>query len=130
IKGEVMYHYDFYPTEEDLMGEAPPHAKLVHYLMEVLAWLLRGQVCSLHENYNFYRTENEYERPLVPDIAVIKGVAEQSSRSWRVGVHGPAPHVVFEIASEETWKRDLQEKPDEYAVLGVQEYYAYDPCEP
>jgi hypothetical protein len=38
--------------------------------------------------------------------------------------------VVFEIASEETWTRDLLEKPDRYARMGVQEYFAYDPNEP
>jgi hypothetical protein len=35
--------------------------------------------------------------------------------------------VVFEILSEETWKKDVQEKPMAYAQLGVHEYFAYDP---
>jgi hypothetical protein len=47
-----------------------------------------------------------------------------------VGKHGPAPQVVFEIASEETWHKDLTEKPGKYAAMGVQEYFAYDPNEP
>ncbi|MGH2494073.1 MAG: Uma2 family endonuclease, partial [Ktedonobacteraceae bacterium] len=65
-----------------------------------------------------------------PDVTVIKGVAYQSTtRSWRVGKSGPAPQVVFEIASQETWKKDLDEKPDRYAHMGVQEYFAYDPHE-
>ncbi|MGH2496740.1 MAG: Uma2 family endonuclease, partial [Ktedonobacteraceae bacterium] len=65
-----------------------------------------------------------------PDVTVIKGVAYQSTtRSWRVGKSGPAPQVVFEIASQETWKKDLDEKPDRYARMGVQEYFAYDPHE-
>ena len=53
----------------------------------------------------------------------------QHVRSWRVGKTGPAPQVVFEIASEETWKSDLQEKPGKYARMGVTEYFAYDPNE-
>lgn len=126
----VVYYYDIHPTEEDLMGEAPPHARLVHYLMEVLAWQFRGQLCALYENYNFYQTDDTYEYPLAPDIAVIKGVLEDSAPSWRVGVNRPAPQVVFEIASRETWKRDLHEKPAAYAEIGVKEYYAYDPGEP
>jgi hypothetical protein len=35
--------------------------------------------------------------------------------------------VVFEIASEETWKKDVAEKPLKYALMGVQEYFFYDP---
>src|SRR5947209_15295392 len=130
IEHEVAYYYDFHPTEEDLMGETSVHATLVHYLIEVLTWLLHGQVCAVYENLNFYQTSNPKEYPLAPDIAIIKGIDFQHVRSWRVGKTGPAPHVVFEIASEETWKKDLEEKPTKYARLGVEEYFAYDPNEP
>ncbi len=127
---EVAYYYDFHPTEEDLMGETSVHADLVHYLREVLKWLFHGQVCAIYDNLNFYQTANYKEYPLAPDIAVIKGVEHRSVRSWRVGKMGPAPQVVFEIASEETWKKDLEEKPLKYGLMGVREYFAYDPNEP
>ena len=112
------------------MGETAFHAALVRYLVDVLTWLFQGQLCAIYENLNFYQTANTYEYPLAPDVAVIKGVAYQLlTRSWRVGKSGPAPQVVFEIASEETWKKDLAEKPAKYARMGVQEYFAYDPHE-
>ena len=130
VEHEVAYYYDFHPTEEDLMGETSVHAKLVHYLIEVLNWLFRGQVCAIYENLNFYQTSNPKEYPLAPDIAVIKGMEFKHLRSWRVGKTGPAPQVVFEIASEETWNKDLDEKPMKYALMGVKEYFAYDPNEP
>jgi hypothetical protein len=38
--------------------------------------------------------------------------------------------VVLEIASPETWSKDLTEKRDLYAQMGVQEYFVYDPNEP
>ncbi len=131
FEDEVAYYYDFHPTEEDLMGETAVHAALVHYLVEVLTWYFHGQHCAIHENLNFYQTSDVKEYPLAPDIAVIKGVDyRRSLRSWRVGRTGPVPQVVFEIASEETWKKDLEEKPLMYAQMGVKEYYAYDPYEP
>jgi len=130
VEHEVAYYYDFHPTEEDLMGETSVHANLVHYLMEVLKRLFRGQICAVYENLNFYQTSNPKEYPLAPDIAVVKGVDFQHVRSWRVGKIGPAPQVVFEISSEETWKKDLEEKPIKYALMGVEEYFAYDPNEP
>jgi Uma2 family endonuclease len=127
IEDEVYYYYDAHPTEEDLMGEMPPHSWLVYYLIEVLIWLLRRQVCAVHENYNFYQTTGEHERPLVPDIALIRGVPQQGVRSYRIDVYGPPPQVVFEFASEETWRKDLLQKPGAYQRMGVEEYYAYDP---
>ena len=131
IEDKVAYYYDFHPTQEDLMGETPVHAALVRYLMSVLLWLFQGQRCALYENLNFYQTPDPNEYPLAPDIAVIKGVDYLDEiRSWRVGKTGPAPQVVLEIASAETWKKDLQEKPMQYARMGVQEYFAYDPNHP
>src|SRR5258708_7347430 len=52
IEHEVAYYYDFHPTEEDLMGETSVHAALVHYLVEVLTWLFRGQACAVYRNLN------------------------------------------------------------------------------
>ena len=127
IEDEVKYYYDSHPTQEDLMGETSFHAELVHYLMEVLRWLVHGQLCALYENLNMYQTPDPKEYPVAPDVAVIKGIPQRSVRSWRVGRSGPVPQVVFEIASEETWRKDLLDKPGKYAGMGVQEYFAYDP---
>ncbi|HJT58528.1 MAG TPA: Uma2 family endonuclease [Ktedonobacteraceae bacterium] len=123
----LYYYYDSHPTEEDLMGHSRPHASLIHYLMEVLSWLFHQQACAIYEDFNFFQTADQYEYPLAPDVAVIKGVVRSPDISWRVGVDGPAPQVIFEIASPKTWVRDLNEKPAAYATMGVQEYYAYDP---
>jgi Uma2 family endonuclease len=130
IEDEIEYYYDSHPTEEDLMGETSDHADLVHYLVEVLTWLFREQPCAIYENLNLYQTTDKNEYPLAPDVAVFKGAMRRSLRSWKIGRNGPAPQVVFEIASEETWAKDLDEKPAKYGRMGVQEYYAYDPNEP
>ncbi|MGH2496795.1 MAG: hypothetical protein ACRDIV_18995, partial [Ktedonobacteraceae bacterium] len=88
------------------MGETAFHRALVRYLVDVLTWLFHGKLCALYDNLNIYQTANPFEYPLAPDVTVIKGVAYQSTtRSWRVGKSGPAPQVVFEIASQETWKK-------------------------
>lgn len=113
------------------MGETAVHAALIRYLMSVLHQLFQGQRCAIYENLNFYQTSDSREYPLAPDIAIIKGVDyREDIRSWHIGKTGPAPHVVLEIASPETWKKDLREKPTLYAQMGVQEYFAYDPHQP
>jgi Uma2 family endonuclease len=129
LTDEVYYYYDAHLAEEDLLLETPLHARVIHYLMEALAWMFRDQLCAIHENYGFYQTENENEPPYGPDIAIIKDIPEQDARSYRVGVYGP-PHVAFEIAFEETWRNDLVKKPLAYGKMGFAEYYAYDPYQP
>jgi len=126
----ISYYYDSHPTEEDLMGESSQHHTVTGYLEDVLKWLFQNQTCSVYVNLNFYVTDDEDEYPIAPDLAVIKGVPFRHEISWRIGVSGPAPQVVFELASDKTWKRDLDEKPLTYARIGVQEYYAFDPYEP
>ncbi|MBV9709068.1 MAG: Uma2 family endonuclease [Chloroflexi bacterium] len=127
----AYYYYDMHPTEEDLMGETEDHSTLIYYLRGVLTMLFAGQHRSrVYYNLNFYQTAYRKEHPVAPDIAVIRGVKVGRVRSWRVGKTGPAPHVVIEITSQETWNKDLEEKPSKYAAMGVEEYFAYDPKEP
>lgn len=115
------------------MGETDIHRTPVDYLKLVIEWLFHEQLCTVYADLNFYQTAYYREHPLGPDVAVIKGVNALYFRgvtSWRVGVTGPAPQVVFEIASKKTWETDLVEKPFKYAQMGVAEYYAYDPNVP
>jgi Uma2 family endonuclease len=126
VRNKVERYYDSHQTMEDLMGESSLHAELIHYLVEVLRWLFHEQACAIYENLNVYCTEEPKEYPVAPDIAVIKGAAYEHLRSWTIDENGSAPHVVFEIASHETWRNDLREKPYKYARMGIQEYYLYD----
>ena len=126
VRNKVERYYDSHQTMEELMGESSLHAELIHYLVEVLRWLFHKQTCAIFENLNLYCTEEPKEYPVAPDIAIIKGANYQHLRSWTIDEDGPAPHVVFEIASQETWRNDLREKPYKYARIGIQEYYIYD----
>jgi Uma2 family endonuclease len=128
VADEVDVRDDFSPFfEEESMPESTVHAALIHYLVEVLTWLFRGQLCAICENFAFFPPLEWPGPPVAPDIAIIKGVAVDPLTSWHVGQTGPAPQVVFEILSRETWKKDLEEKPLAYARMGIHEYFAYDP---
>src|SRR5205814_8458217 len=47
--------------------------------------------------------------------------------SYRVREEGVVPWVLFEVGSRRTWRVDLNEKPSEYAGIGVKEYFVFDP---
>ena len=135
-ESEFFHYYDWHPTKEDLMGESAAQSHLIFYLLKVLEWLSRAEQWFVISNLNIYRERRRNEYPLAPDVAVFKGVvvpnvADRKLRSWRLyEPNRPAPRVVFEISSEETWREDLDHKPAAYALLGAQEYYAYEPNDP
>jgi Uma2 family endonuclease len=130
LKRGVQYYYDSHLTEEDEMGQTAPHARLIRYLVRVLEWLFLEQPCAIYNELNFYLKPEEMEKPVIPDIAVIKGEPYREVRSWKIGEGEPPPQVVFEVLSEETWRKDVEEKPKTYGEMGVGEYFVYDPHKP
>jgi hypothetical protein len=139
---EVEFYWDNHKTREDRMGESVPHIKLIHYLMEVIEWLLDAEKRLVLSNFSIYLSNDpsKANQPLEPDLAVFKGIelsqAERDRlRSWKIGQkrrQRPPPNVVFDFASRGTWRADLEleKKPQEYALLNVGEYFAYDPNTP
>ncbi|HET6386979.1 MAG TPA: Uma2 family endonuclease, partial [Armatimonadota bacterium] len=100
----------------------------------VFEWLFHEQQWAVMGNVNLYSgRKGEGEEPLAPDVMVLKGyvLPEDLTRwpkSWSPSVPGwVPPAVAFEIASEKTWERDVDEKPARYAELEVKEYVYYDP---
>ena len=129
----IRYYYDEHPTEEDLMGDSVPLTDLIKVIVALLEWLFRSPRWFVAQNLNIYTTRQHKEPPIVPDVALFKGVTLSArqrahTKSWSITEPAhPAPNVVFEIASDKTEGIDIYEKPARYAKIGVKEYYSYDP---
>ena len=75
----------------------------------------------------YYRM-NRSDLSIAPDVYAVFGAAGNHPRdSWLVWREGKAPDFVMEIASQSTWRRDVAEKRDIYAGMGVSEYWRFDP---
>ncbi len=74
----------------------------------------------------YYRM-NDNETRVAPDVFVVLGAGNHSRRSWIVWREGLAPDFVMGMASGSTWRRDMREKRDIYAEMGVAEYWRFDP---
>lgn len=136
IAAERFHYYDRHPTAEDLMGESGAQDQVIAYLAQVIAWLYRDAPVYLARNMNIYTRRERRQYPVAPDLALFQGVqltpqAIRRMRSWRLYEPGrPPPTFVLEVASDKTWKVDLNEKPAVYAALGATEYCLYDPNDP
>lgn len=134
---ELYYFYDDEQNWRQLREERDDmpnkvHNRLVDYLIQVLSWLYRSQLHTVEREISFYQTANSDEKPLYPDVFVLKGQELTQLTSYRLGVTGPPPNVFIEIVSTKTRRTDLEVKPKRYEKWGVAEYFVYDPrpCTP
>ncbi|MEI6045204.1 MAG: Uma2 family endonuclease, partial [Chloroflexota bacterium] len=140
---ESYYDLQEVEVEEEELTQSFAHFVAIQYLIAVLEWLFDGKdgkTVGIVSNVNFYQTDPKDEtdtkddKPKSPDVAVVEGLvpAERSGKesSYYVGKDGPPPLVAFEVASKETWRNDLVNKPDSYTDMGILEYFTFDPNEP
>ena len=79
-------------------------------------------------NLLMYYEEGNPRKSVSPDVFVAFGVSKKRRRTYKIWEEGHAPEFVLEVASPSTYRHDLTHKKDLYAsVLGVREYYIYDP---
>ena len=127
------HHED--PGMYGLLGERVPIEVIQHPAIEYVAmavrYILRGEG-TVFIGSNIPLRTNRYNRREheAPDyyiawdveVAAIRG--ETAYNLWEVG---KPPEWALEVASPSTYERDLYEKPDRYAEIGIGEYWMFDP---
>ena len=112
---------------EDAMQQEPTNTKIRDLIRTFFPD--RPDVLVVGEGYLAWDRANRNSR-LVPDCIVAFGVNAERIRGrngyciWEVG---KPPDVVMEVASPTTKDKDLTEKRDRYASLGIGEYWRFDP---
>ncbi len=118
----------YYPSSDgEPMAETTIHVRAILLLYEALEDYLPADAFIAADLFWYWEEGNPHARR-APDVMVVKGVGRAERRSffsWRE--QGARPCFIVEMASENTWREDLYEKHPEYARLGVQEYFIFDP---
>jgi len=136
IKDVSRVYTDQYLVEEDQMGNSAAQDLFIRYMVRVLEWLYRAEKWMIAAERNLYHPAlNNTEKLIVPDIAVFKGIniplKEQATlTSWDMRRGDRAcPPLVIEACSPSNYQGDIEDdkKPRLYGLIGVQEYFAYDP---
>jgi Uma2 family endonuclease len=121
--GEIIY------PEQRLtdMGETFLHYELLAYLWNALKVHLQGRTdIFFAANMNLYYEEGNPRVYYTPDLMICFGVENRPRKVYKLWEDGGFPQVVFEIASDRTWKNDISDKYEAYAEMGVEEYYLLD----
>ena len=101
-----------------------PLTEMVHALR--VRYEDRPDVYVAGDMFVYYRM-NDASANVAPDVFVVFGVDKHTRRSYMVWREGKAPDFVMEITSASTYARDIGEKRDIYAAIGVTEYWRFDP---
>ena len=121
--------YIYYPESDGKpMAETDTHIKLLIYLREALADYFRDDPnVYVAGNLFVYYQEGDPSRVVAPDVFVVKGVPKRDRRIYQVWKEDKGPDVVFELTSRSTQREDLGPKKGIYEMLGVEEYFIFDP---
>ncbi|MCY7346033.1 MAG: Uma2 family endonuclease [Pyrinomonadaceae bacterium] len=117
-----------YPEQrEDDMGETSFHYTVIFNLMQMLKTFFREREdVFMTANMNIYYVEGNPYKWFAPDILIAFGAGNHERGVYKLWQEKVFPQVIFEIASDRTWKNDVADKLKLYEELGAEEYYILD----
>jgi Uma2 family endonuclease len=110
------------------VGETDFHISVILHLRQALDLHLRHQPDTyVAANMFLYYEEGHPQAVVCPDVFVVRGVPKRKRRTFKLWEEGAAPGVVIEVTSLSSRIEDLGNKRAVYEMLGVREYFLYDP---
>jgi Uma2 family endonuclease len=111
------------------MGESDLHRNWMVRIIDLLSTRYRGQRVYVSGDLLVYYEEGNPKKFVVPDAFVVLDSDPGMRRVYKLWEEGRAPDVVFETTSRSTRRRDESVKPLQYQLMGVKEYFLYDPTQ-
>ncbi len=126
---KALRKYIYYPESDGKpMAETDFHINVIVDLKFALRNYYRKQKdVYVSGCIMMYYVEGDPTKSVSPDVFVVKGVAKEPRRTYKIWDEGHAPNVVIEISSRKTKSEDFKSKMELYAQLGVKEYYIFNP---
>ena len=127
---EFFPHLTEYPETDGLpIAESDQTRDYLVYVTKVLANFFQGRLDVYPSgNLFIYYEQGNPEAVVAPDVFVVFGVENRQRRTYKLWEEDDrAPSFVLEITSKTTRSKDQGAKKGIYALLGVEEYYQYDP---
>lgn len=111
------------------MGETELHRDWTIRLLDILRHRYRDQQVYVASDLLLYYEEGTPAKFVVPDCFVVLNCAKHRRRTFQTWREGRVPDVVVEITSRSTSSIDMIDKLKVYELIGVQEYFLYDPTD-
>jgi Uma2 family endonuclease len=121
---------DIYYPESDgqPMAETDLHRDEMYDLIQALKSRYRDTPdVYVTGNLFLYYAQGDPRAVVAPDVFLVKGVAKEQRRIYKLWEEGRVPSLVIELTSDSTRDEDLSKKKLCYERLGVEEYFVHDP---
>lgn len=118
---------DYPESDGKPMGETELHRNWTIRILEILQQRYRGQSVYVASDLLLYYEEGSPTKFVVPDCFVVRNCAAHLRRTFQTWKEGRVPDVVIEVTSRSTSRTYTVDKPIIYEMMGVQEYFLYDP---
>jgi Uma2 family endonuclease len=110
------------------LGETGFHVVAILRLLSDLRHVLRRKRRTyVGADMMFYYREGDPTAVKAPDVFVVKGVSKAERRTYKLWEEKVVPCVVVEVTSKSTRFEDKVKKRKLYQMLGVREYFLFDP---
>ena len=127
------YVNEIYPPKVDPMPDGKDHWLSYFELIELLRRaleMMQSTAIVLGDIYIYYIDKYGWRSRIAPDAYVVLDAKLDEmdiDQSYFVELVGKVPNFVVEVGSPSTYKRDLEEKRETYAFIGIPEYWLVDP---
>ena len=120
-----------YPESDGkLLGETDAHRREILAIIAMLEQFFAEHAnVYISGNLMLYYEQGNPSAVVSSDVFVVKGVPKHERRTYRLWEEKQPPAVVFEITSRSIRLEDKGNKRALYAMLGVREYFMFDPLE-
>ena len=118
---------DYPESDGKPMGETELHRNWTIRILDIFQQRYRGQSVYVASDLLLYYEEGSPTKFIVPDCFVVQNCATHLRRTFQTWKEKRVPDVVIEVTSRSTSRTDMVDKPIIYEMLGVQEYFLFDP---
>jgi Uma2 family endonuclease len=119
---------DYPDSDGQPMAESDFQREPLMYAVESLRIYFRDRPdVYVSGNMFVYYEQGNPKAVVAPDVFVVMGAPSHDRASYKLWQEPKAPDFVLEITSKSTYSEDQGAKRGVYALLGVKEYWQYDP---
>ncbi|MBI4602491.1 MAG: Uma2 family endonuclease [Planctomycetes bacterium] len=119
---------DYPESDGKPVGETDPHIAAILYLRQALQYVFRrAENTYAAANLLVYYEEGNPDARFAPDAFVVKGVPKHDRRTYKLWEERVPPCAVIEVTSRSSRLEDKGNKKTVCEMLGVREYYLFDP---
>ncbi|MDE0468333.1 MAG: Uma2 family endonuclease [Candidatus Poribacteria bacterium] len=133
---ETGRHLGYVPTQESRlypetdgqpMAASDDHRRVLMRILRVLEAFFKDiPEVYVSGDLLMYYVQGDPRKAVAPDVLVSFGIGQKARRTYLVWQEGKPPDFVMEMASESTYQKDLGEKMEIYADLGITDYFLCD----